>query len=39
MAKAKATGISKGLKALFVIHGILAFFSGLGFLLMPIKFF
>ena len=37
MAKAKG-GISKGLKALFIIHGIAAFFTGLGFLLMPVKF-
>jgi hypothetical protein len=37
MAKEKSSGISKGLKALFIIHGIAALFTGLVYLLMPLK--
>ena len=37
MAKAKGTEITRGLKALFIIHGIGALVSGLIYLLLPLK--
>jgi hypothetical protein len=37
MAKEKLTGISKGLKALFVVHGVSALVAGFMYLVMPFK--
>lgn len=37
MAKAKAIGLSGGLKALFVIHGVGALITGLMYLITPFK--
>jgi len=37
MAKGKTTGISKGLKALFIIHGVAALLTGLVYVLIPFK--
>ncbi len=37
MAKEKLSGISKGLKALFIIHGISALCVGLAYYLVPLK--
>jgi hypothetical protein len=37
MAKGKVSGVSKGLKALFIIHGITALLSGLALFLVPFK--
>jgi hypothetical protein len=37
MAKEKLTGISKGLKALFVVHGVTALIAGFMYMVLPFK--